>query len=779
MAGSDGNAEAWIAADAEELFIQPAEGNGRVRCNGEPVATSQWLRAGDLVAVGPARIAVEQVGEAFRLRIEPEVSEPAAAPVLTPPPREETTGEAAPMIAPAEFAPRSLAARGERPSRVRYAMFATWIGLALLAAAAWFTFTARTVELLVEPTPDSVAIDGPLPRMSFAGRYLMRPGTYVVTAAKEGYRPLEASIEVTDASQQVHQLNLELLPGLLVIDTEPANGVTLTVDGEEVGVTPLEPLELEAGEYEIVARADRYRSASTTVAVGGAGSRVDTSLTLEPLWAPVSIDSSPGGATVRVDGEEVGRTPLTVDLVEGRRTVELRLDGYKSSRTTLQIVASEPLTAPPVTLQPVDGLLAVTSEPAGATISVDGEYRGTAPLELELAPGSEHEVSGSLRGYKTARQSVGIASGTTTEVLLELEAELGEVEISATPPDAELWIDGKARGSANQTLQLPAVPHEIEIRKEGFETVSRRVTPRPGLPQTLNFVLTTTEEAAEKVAAALNPPVIETSQGQELRLVEPGSFRMGASRREPGRRANETLRDIELTRAFYMATEEVSNKEYNEFRAGHRAGAAGGSSLDLDDYPVVEVTWEDAARYCNWLSGKDGLEPYYVERGGTLVPADPAGTGYRLPTEAEWAWVARYAGGEKAAKYPWGDALPVAGNSGNYADSSASGVLSATVSGYSDGYAATAPVDSFEPNALGIYNLGGNVAEWVHDVYTIYSSVASDVARDPRGPDDGDYHVIRGSSWMDSTVTELRLSFRDYGNEARSDVGFRIARYAN
>jgi formylglycine-generating enzyme required for sulfatase activity len=66
----------------------------------------------------------------------------------------------------------------------------------------------------------------------------------------------------------------------------------------------------------------------------------------------------------------------------------------------------------------------------------------------------------------------------------------------------------------------------------------------------------------------------------------------------------------------------------------------------------------------------------------------------------------------------------------------------------------------------------------VHDFYSIYPSGSSEVHRDPLGPVSGDYHVIRGSSWMDSTVTELRLSFRDYGDKARPDVGFRIARYA-
>jgi formylglycine-generating enzyme required for sulfatase activity len=194
---------------------------------------------------------------------------------------------------------------------------------------------------------------------------------------------------------------------------------------------------------------------------------------------------------------------------------------------------------------------------------------------------------------------------------------------------------------------------------------------------------------------------------------------------------------------------------------------------------VVEVTWEDAASYCNWLSAKDSLQPAYVESNGTLKAAVPMTDGYRLPTEAEWAWVARYEGGETAKKYAWGDSLPVAASSGNYADDAATGTLPSTISGYNDTYAATAPVDSFQANRLGIFQLGGNVAEWAHDHYSIYSSNTTSIDQDPMGPPEGEYHVIRGSSWMDSTITELRLSYRDYGNKPRSDLGFRIARYSD
>jgi formylglycine-generating enzyme required for sulfatase activity len=116
--------------------------------------------------------------------------------------------------------------------------------------------------------------------------------------------------------------------------------------------------------------------------------------------------------------------------------------------------------------------------------------------------------------------------------------------------------------------------------------------------------------------------------------------------------------------------------------------------------------------------------------------------------------------------------------SGNYADETASGKLPLIIKGYSDGYAASAPVGKFPANKAGLFDLGGNVSEWIHDHYDIHTGRGDDVLRDPMGPATGSGHVVRGSSWRHGSVTELRLSYRDDAVKPRHDLGFRIARYA-
>ena len=251
---------------------------------------------------------------------------------------------------------------------------------------------------------------------------------------------------------------------------------------------------------------------------------------------------------------------------------------------------------------------------------------------------------------------------------------------------------------------------------------------------------------------------------------------MGASRREPGRRANETLREVELQRPFYLAVREVTNAQFRKWKADHTSGRFGAHDLSGEDHPVVSVTWEQAASYCNWLSSQESLPAAYAMRDGKLAPVSPLNTGYRLPTEAEWSRAARYPG-EGPLRFPWGNALPAPPRAGNFADESARSLVAVVLQGYDDRFPATAPVGSFPPNGLGFFDLGGNVAEWVNDVYAIPPPDAP-LETDPLGPRDGELHVILGSSFLQGTVSELRLSYRDYGTKARPDVGFRVARYA-
>ena len=127
-------------------------------------------------------------------------------------------------------------------------------------------------------------------------------------------------------------------------------------------------------------------------------------------------------------------------------------------------------------------------------------------------------------------------------------------------------------------------------------------------------------------------------------------------------------------------------------------------------------------------------------------------------------------------KYAWGDQLPPPAGFGNFGDRSAAALLGNILLDYDDGFAVTAPSGRFAANHRQLYDINGNAAEWIHDYYGITTGLSLKPDINPLGPGKGDFHVIRGSSWAHGTMTDLRLSFRDYGTDGRYDVGFRIAR---
>ena len=661
------------------------------------------------------------------------------------------------------------------------------ISLSLLAIfAAWFVTSANTVEFVTRPQDATVEVKALLaPKVG--EKWILRPGPHHVIANSSGYHQFNEEVIITDEAMQKHVVELTPLPGHLRIEVSPVPNAQLILDGETTDDAPTTLRDLPAGLHHLQIVAERYKAFETPIEIEGKDIEQTLSVELQPAWADASFDSSPQGAAVLVDGEAIGATPLSAELLEGSRKVEVNLKGYKPWRRTFPVIAGEDLNVPRILLQKADGVITVSSTPSKATITVDGEYKGKTPLSINVPPDKTLTVRAIKPGYTPASKKITVESGETDKLALNLAAELAQVRFIITPEDAEVTINGEKQAQANQVIQLPTHEHKVEIRKPGFKSYQAAITPRKGVEKRIRVRLRpgsgdeTVEAAASgNTSSTSTQPAdsdgntIRTFSEQQLRLFNGGTVSMGSSRRDPARQANEVLRSASLKRPFYISIKEVTNGEFRQFLANHVSRSDSGQNVNDENQPVVNVSWNTAALYCNWLSRKDSLDVFYQIKSGRVLGINPAALGYRLPSEAEWALVARMQNGE-TIKYPWAGKYPPRGRSGNYADESAAGVLAPIINEYNDGFVASAPVGSFPANLNGIYDLGGNVSEWVHDFYV---AAPQNNVVDPLGPRTGQQHVIRGSSWTHSGDRELRFSYRDHGNDARHDLGFRIARYA-
>jgi formylglycine-generating enzyme required for sulfatase activity len=269
--------------------------------------------------------------------------------------------------------------------------------------------------------------------------------------------------------------------------------------------------------------------------------------------------------------------------------------------------------------------------------------------------------------------------------------------------------------------------------------------------------------------------------------IQGGTFAMGSDKGDKGEKP---LHQVTLS-DFYLSRYEVSVEEFSLFASatGYQTDAEkdGGSYIwnfwhmkagvnwrhDAEgqirpaseyNHPVIHVSWNDAVAYCNWRSEEDGLQKVYNISGST-VTANWEANGYRLPTEAEWEFAARSGGKNEI----WAGTSRKRNLSqfANYWESGNSD---------KDGYEYTSPVGSFKSNALGLFDMSGNVWEWCWDWHDWYSHSAR---TNPRGLDSGSFRVLRGGSWHLGPAG-LRCAVRTGSTPVgrHCGFGFRLARAA-
>jgi formylglycine-generating enzyme required for sulfatase activity/tRNA A-37 threonylcarbamoyl transferase component Bud32 len=417
--------------------------------------------------------------------------------------------------------------------------------------------------------------------------------------------------------------------------------------------------------------------------------------------------------------------------------------------------------------------------PAGQTVILvpEGLWRNGQQLipARGMEQASHHRVVLPQAPWMCLLARVGDEAPAAVLTTTQLKAQRGgrlfmqanDLDLTANSGAVKVGVGGGLRAE-DQAPAPPLLP--IQVTEQALRLLLARekdpaVRPEESREEILDFCqkhrgLPQALLAAQKLPGL--PPLVN-SIGMKLAPIPPGSFRMGSSPTEPGRREDEgPQREVEITRPFYMGVHEVTVGQFKAFikETGYQTEAEKGGGAfvrqpdgkwasdptanwqtpgfdQTDEYPVVCVSWNDAQAFCSWLSAKERKK-------------------YALPTEAQWEYSAR-AG--SPSKFGFGDDDEELTEYAWY---------------YANSRWKAHPAGQKKSNAWGLYDMHGNAWEWCQDWYD-KDYYQESPKLDPLGPSDGTRRVLRGGAWS-YDLTYSRAAYRGSSLPSFRDDhgGFRV-----
>ncbi len=642
------------------------------------------------------------------------------------------------------------------------------LGIALVSVGVAATFTValllttHVIEVVVEPVDADAELDrdrGAL--LTLGQRVFLYSDEGAVTVAAEGFEARQVAV-ARSAPERKLTVRLDPLPGIASLIVDSAEEFLVRVDGRIVGTEPQLDIELSPGTHTVTIEGPRIQRLRREIEIAGRGTTQTFSFSPTVAALPGAVDfkvaAQPSFARILIDGVFVGTGNYSGALAPGSHEIALEADGYALERRTIDVLAGMSVgDLGTITLTPLPAIVSIRSTPTGATVLVDGDFRGATPLQVEMPAGREHRISVRKTGFKHANEVLRPLPNARIDRTYDLARTSYQASVTANRP-ADIQVNGRTVGAAPLTIEV-SDGDEITALAEGYRAQPIRV--RPGEDsRRYSFKLLAPGQFAYEMAE----PETTAAAGIRLRKFAPLRFDARATEQAPPM-------PIELSRPFYLAVHETTVAAFRAFKPNFAPNQ--GASL-----PVVSVTWQDAARYCNWLSGKASYPPAY-EFEGAFAKLDPTSVGFRLPTEAEWEAVARYDFAQASVRgrpYAWGASPTIPRAFANLAGREVRTGGLPFLADHVDNHTGIAPVGTYPPNFNGIHDLAGNVSEWVNDYYRA-GSFAPDARTDPLGPFTGTDHVVKGANHLSADRTALSPGYRSFVANKSEFVGFRVARW--
>ena len=498
---------------------------------------------------------------------------------------------------------------------------------------------------------------------------------------------------------------------------------------------------LDYGVYHYVISADRYHKTEGTFTVSDTGNELDIHLRPQFGWLNVSGDNSAQGAYVFAtnhstgDVKQIGTIPLqNTELNAGAYSLRIQKTKYKDYLTTISIKEGETTTIRPVLEANFAQLtLAVQS---GAEIWLEGNQLGTTSWTGTLELG-EYTIEARQANHRSSYTQVVVSEQSVgkTIQLNNPKPIYGTFEVSGSPADATVYVDGKKMGTTPLLVNKILIgSHKVRIEKDGYDKQEKTVTITEGQEAVLDYTLTKTVVKEPIMATTAQGSAMETItvNGVSFNMikVEGGTFAMGATS-EIGNYAysNEIPVHTVTLSDYYIGETEVTQELWQAVMGTTIQDQAKKGTFETwlhdvgNNYPMYYINWYDCQTFIKKLNQLTGKK-------------------FRLPTEAEWEFAAR--GGNKSHGYEY------AGSDTAYYDVAWYGANSDET---------PHPVKQKQANELGLYDMSGNVNEWCQDWYGPYTSNAQ---VNPLGPPTGTERVVRGGDFFTDHIHSCRVSNRTY-----------------
>jgi formylglycine-generating enzyme required for sulfatase activity/predicted Ser/Thr protein kinase len=533
-------------------------------------------------------------------------------------------------------------------------------------------------------------------------------------------RASQKELRVRDCSSGLSLEGIELTrqKGNVSITTPRVEKASVYIDGNFYGVTPFEDA-LDAGVHQFTLSKEGYVDLSFYEKIEG-GARVERPLALlsqgvaeapvaNPGTVAVHLTSAPAGATVYVNDEERGQTPLDLEIFPGKYELRLAKKYHEARAVTLTVDSPA---SREYELAKIHARVAFESEPRGATVYVDGAKVGVTPVAVEAVEGGPHRARFVLDGHFDQSASFEIVSRDAMDRPIKATLQKippARLTIESEIAGTEAHLDGKLIG------RVPIASRSVEsgahrIRVLGVE---RSLTLEAGAEHKIHF----------------------SAKDLDMVRVPEGEFTYGSATPNPG----EVSARSEKTGTYFIDRFEVTNEQYGLFYAhvtatndhsrchpdedagtkqrAHKSAFWADPVYNGPKHPVVGVTWYDAYAYAAWA-------------------------GKRLPSEREWEKAAR---GKTGWTYPWG-------NDWEFNEKRCNS------SGRADGYEFTAPVGACPGESpFHCFDMVGNVSEWCSEDY----------------PGKSGSKVIRGGSFRDKEWVTTTSRWYERPDVNNITVGFR------